>query len=556
MKIYQFISLFLILVMCSCTDNESSFNDEITDIELNSDSITILQQRDPSLPTHPHKVDIARLESSRMSTEFDGNSDAMLGYGYKVTDGTIGNANNTTYKVLLLNKIKDISDEYVESFPTRQFYPEYFSYVNFDSYEEKIRTTKKITSGFKIGIKQFSIGAKKTINETFSSHITSSKNVVYGELNMIYARNSFTLQTLAPSRKRFALQCISPVFLEGLYNTTMGDIISHYGEFVVTGYITGGKAHAYFAAVDESGFSSTIREKNMNDDIGISFSWNKSDSIGGNYSFGKTNLHADSSSYHYKNLEAKMTLYGGNPVNLNMSNAEKLENLNIDLSSWVSSLTNDNNLTMVDFTENGVYPISEFIFEENFKRRLDNTATGVLPSLQNMSTPYIEITRVFERYSSTGEALYDIAPVLITRNDDRIILRHFDAANQTDAQLKQNDNASVFEQKALEIKEQKKNYYKLEVRTNSSKRLTAAYGNPLCIDIPKIDEGNMQIFTNAATGVTYICDTVNKVAFSCMIDFDDSVLGDYGIADWVYGLSDASSININRIINSYRIIGL
>ena len=479
-----------------------------------------------------------------------------MGYGYKTTDGNIGNSNNTTFKVLSLSKIKAINEEYVESSQTKYFKAENYSFATFDSYEEKIRTTKKITSGFKIGIGKFRIGTKSTLSKIFSSHIISSKNSVYGELNMLYASNTFKLQSLAPSRKRFALECISPIFLEGLFNSTMGDIIDHYGEFVVTGYVTGGKAHAYFAAVDEAGSNATIREKKMDNDIGLSFSWNSGDSIKTGANFGNTNFKADSTSYNYKNIQANLTLYGGNPTNMNLGTTDKISNMNIDLSSWVSSLSDESKFTMIDFTENGVYPITEFIFEENFKRRIDNTAAGALSPISSLCTPYIEIARVFERNSANGEALYDIAAVLITRNNDRIILRSNDASNQTDAQLKQNENAQVFNQKALEIKETKKAFYKLGIRSNPTLHIQPAYGVPLCVDIPKFDEKNMQIFYNGNTGITYFCDITNKIAFSCMIDYDDSVLMDYGIKDWVDTLPENTNLTINKLINNYRIIGL
>lgn len=543
-------------LLYSCVNDNETLVDKSDNRTINNDSIIVFQERDASLPTHPRSMNWGKLLGSRTSSEFTGNSDALLGYGYKASDGGIGNANNTTFRILSLSKIKEISSEYFESMSPKYFDEEHFSFSSYETYEEKIRTTKKITSGFKIGIKIFSIGAKKTIDKTFSSHITSSKNATYGKLDMLYVNKTFKLQTLASSRKRFAMECMSPIFLEGLYSSTMGDIIDHFGEFVITGYATGGKATAYFAAIDASGSSATIRETKMDKDIGLSFSWEKSDSLKGNYNFGNSNYKADSTSYNYKDLQANLTLYGGNPHNMGLSNATKISELNIDLGPWVTSLSDDSKYTMIDFTENGVYPISEFIFEENYKRRFDDTAIGVLQSSNILSTPYIEIARVFERYSSDGEALYDIAAVLITRNDDRIILRSNDASSLTDAQLKQFDNAQVFSEKAKEIANAKKGFYKLGIRSNSSKFLFPAFGNPLCIDIKKFDENNVKIVYNGKTGVTYLCDTVNKVAFSCMIDYDDSVLGDYGIYDWYDSMSETSSVSISRLLNNYTIIGL
>lgn len=552
------LTCFIMTLFYSCSSLEESLieNDSPCRISAVTDSIIVVQERDPSLPSKPHKIDIAKLERSRNIAKSNLNSDELLGYGYKTTDGNIGNANNTTFKVLSLDKIKSLSDEYVDSKPTRYFKSEQCSFASFDSYEQKILTSKKITTGFKIGIGRFSIGTKNVLNRIFSSHITSSKNSVYGKLDMLYACYTHKLQSLASSRKRFAIECVSPVFLEGLYNSTMSDVVKHYGEFVVTGYVTGGKAHAYFAAIDESGSNATTREKKMDNDISLSYSWENKDSIKGSYSFGNRNFKADSTTYNYKNIQANLSLYGGNPVNLNLGNTDKISNMNIDLSAWVSSLSDESKFTMIDFTENGIYPINEFIFEENYKQRIDNTVLGLLPEDTEFYTPYIEIVRVFERYSASGEPLYDVATVLITRNDDRIILRSNDAANMTDAQLKQNDDNQVFIERATKIAENKKQFYKLYISINTRSWLTPAYGIPLCIDISKFDENNMQIVYNSKTGVTYLCDTTNKVAFSCMIDYDDSVLDDYGIRQLVDRLPENTSLNINRLINNYRIIGL
>ena len=109
--------------------------------------------------------------------------------------------------------------------------------------------------------------------------------------------------------------------------------------------------------------------------------------------------------------------------------------------------------TIIDITENGLYPLSAFIIEENFKKRMDDTSAGILEKYPSFVEPHIEIMRVFERYGSSNEALYDVVPVLFTRQGDRIILRSGNTV--TDTELRRNENVTVFNQKAVEIKEQK-----------------------------------------------------------------------------------------------------
>ena len=44
-----------------------------------------------------------------------------------------------------------------------------------------------------------------------------------------------------------------------------------------------------------------------------------------------------------------------------------------------------------------------------------------MPEDTEFYTSYIEIARVFERYSASSKPLYDVATVLITRNDDSVL---------------------------------------------------------------------------------------------------------------------------------------
>lgn len=86
--------------------------------------------------------------------------------------------------------------------------------------------------------------------------------------------------------------------------------------------------------------------------------------------------------------------------------------------------------------------------------------------------------RVFERYGSSNEALYDVVPVLFTRQGDRIILRSGNTV--TDTELRRNENVTVFNQKAVEIKEQKQAFYGLRISSNSVTRLNQTLES-LCV---------------------------------------------------------------------------
>ena len=453
-----------------------------------------------------------------------------------------------------MSKVKEYGSDYITARSLQNFMSDRFSYSDYDSYASKLSQTKKVSSGFQLNLGLFKLGRKKKTEETFKSELTSSQKVVYGELNLLLKNSSFNLQASDGSRKFYSRECLSTVFLRNLYSSTIGNIMDTYGGFVLTGYVTGGKACALYTGLSRSGSNSTSKETGMEKSIDASFSW-KNNSASGDFQFGKGNFNYTSSEYNMEQLFTKMWVYGGDPAGLNMNSAQDLTSINFDLSPWVASLSDSKKHTIIDITENGLYPLSAFIIEENFKKRMDDTSAGILEKYPSFVEPHIEIMRVFERYGSSNEALYDVVPVLFTRQGDRIILRSGNTV--TDTELRRNENVTVFNQKAVEIKEQKQAFYGLRISSNSVTRLNPNLGKPLCINLPKVDESTMYTYTNPRTGIQYIYDTVNKIAFSHYTDDLDGdwILDDYGIRDWIEALP-TKSISMATLANSYRIIGL
>lgn len=133
------------------------------------------------------------------------------------------------------------------------------------------------------------------------------------------------------------------------------------------------------------------------------------------------------------------------------------------------------------------------------------------------------------------------------------------AASISDNELKRNENSEVFTQKALAIKEQKGNFYELEITANPIARLnpSATSDKYICVDLKYMDEKNMAVYTNSRTGMQYIYDRQNRIAFSHYIDELDGdwILDEYGIRTWVESLP-AKNISMASLASSYHIIGL
>lgn len=555
-----FIYAVLSLMAVNCTNEDSLEYGNDSNTDNRHGGITVLKERNPSLPkevkNRPVVVEKREVRGNTDNGAMIGNSDALLGYSYVVGNSILGDYENVGSPVISIEKVKEYGEDYITSKNLQKYSAERFSYSDYDRYESHLFESKKVDSGFKLNLGLFKIGRKKTMTSVFKSDVVSEEKAVYGELNLLYQHSSFALQASDGSRKFYARECQSPVFMRNLYSSTIGDILNTYGEYVLTGYVSGGKAFALFQGEGKQGSSATLREEGLDKDIDLSFSW-KNNSASADCTFGNSSSNGTSTEYETTNLSTKLWTYGGDPEGLGMSSADKLENISFDLSNWVESLSDVKKHTMIDLTESGLYSLSAFVLEENFQKRIEGTSMGIYSKYPRFVTPYIEIVRVFERYASSGQALYDIAPVLVTRQGDRIVLRDGKAATATDEELARNEEDAVFDAKALEISSIKGKYYDLEIRSNSENRLNPIIGNPLCLDLKTVDEASMYTYTNPRTGIQYIYDKENKIAFSHFTDELDGdwILDDYGIRDWVESLP-IKSISMATLANSYRIIGL
>ena len=87
----------------------------------------------------------------------------------------------------------------------------------------------------------------------------------------------------------------------------------------------------------------------MTNDINASFTW-KSNSASGNLSFGKNTGSGSSSQYETQETEVYVETFGGDPAHRVIVAPQKLDNLSVDLSSWLNSLSNRNSYTIIDIT--------------------------------------------------------------------------------------------------------------------------------------------------------------------------------------------------------------
>ena len=558
-KTFLFTTLISFIgVFQSCSQQDESFE---TLLYTKNTQDIVLQERSHLLPdvrsSKIYKDKNSCSRSTGTNGEIIGNSDVLLGYSYDVGNSIIGDYTNVRFPILDLDKVKALSASNVVPKALNTTEKEISTYYGMEEYESKSSVNKKVKSGFSLNIAGiFKFGRTKTISEIFRDSIIRSNNVVYGELGLQLRKGSFSILTTSGNCIRYARECLDNMFLQNLYTSTIGSIINNYGQFVLTSYYTGGKAFALYAGLGKENVEGYYNEKGLQDDINMSFSWN-TDSVSGSLNWGKTNTSFSVSKLQTRNTEVMIKTYGGGLDNQAIASTKEFTELSLDLTSWWLSLADVNTHTIIDVGDEGLFPISDFVLERNFKNRFDDTTSKNLESRTSFVTPQIEIVRAYVKTNTSGENLYEVAAVLTTRQGDKIILSQNDIESISDETLANNANNAIYDEQVTNILAQKRQYFNgIKYVKNYSTKYDPAVRNPLCIRLNNFNETAMYKYTNAKTGIVYLYNTIERTALSYYTDEIDGdwILDEYGIRDWAESLP-TRSISMASLAN-YTIIGL
>lgn len=490
------------------------------------------------------------------------NDESALGSGYRIGNSIIGDYSNVNYHVIDLIKVKSLGSNRILSKGLQTSDRKSFTYSSFEQYADSFSVTKKISSGFSINLGIFKIGRKKLTTEVFKSAFVSSNQSVYGELNLLVYKGQFKLETSTASIKLYARKCLTPEFRYAISSGPIGSIITQFGEFVLTGYNTGGKAFGFYAAKAKSGASYRMHEKTLQDSINASFVWDKKDNVSVELNFKPTNGFVSTSRSNIKETQVQIRTYGGVTEANAVVGPIRSDSLSIDLTDWIRSLSDNRYHTMIDIEDNGIVPISAFVLETNYRYRLEDTIDGLIDTEPSLIEPSVEVVRVFAR-TSNGEPLYEIAPVLNTRQGDKIVLSDGSYKNAPDTELKKNMSDDVYTSKSYDIAIQKRKTFKgIGFFRDKSMRLDPRFRQPICIRLDNFNENNAFLFIDkdeitgeAKTGYIYMPDAKIALSYHFSIEDEDAVLDDYGIREWVESLTE-KKISTVSLSNYYTIVGL
>lgn len=527
---------------------------------------TIYQVRNPSLPcVKTHGLDNGNFMSTRATANEDknGNSGELLGYSYKMGNTILGDPQNVGLQVIDIDKVSDYDHSLISKNHIGHSSVGSFSYADYDDFLKKSQLIKKSSSGFSLNIFGLvKIGRKHRNTKVFASYINDSTRSVYGEANVAYYNSEFKLNPSESSLHVYALTCLSKSFMRDLYGSPTGNILSNYGDFIMTDYITGGKMTALLAGMTKSTVSVQERLQAMDQEINASIDFTLGKDSGNvsldSLKIGKSNGTITGAKRFLEKSYASLNTYGGKhgveiadkPFDLNSSS--------IDLTPWAKSLDDADTHSIVSIGDGGLIDIGDVVLEKNYKERLKYTSEGYLESNINFFTTFIEISRYYIRYSSKYKKdLYGIAAILNTRQGDKIIFVDPSDKDLTDDELVRNDDNNVFFSKASKISDKLKNIFKIEIKSNVYGRYNAQIIDPLC-EIVTVDFDNMHWFENKNLNIKYIYSKENKVAFSVYEDDleGDYVLDEYGIRDWFDEKCTYKNFALGTVTRTFKIIGL
>lgn len=555
MKRHVLLSALTLLAFVGCTKDREAFDAPQAEVATSY----VFQERAPGLPDNP-ALPVARPQRLASADELTP-LDQYLGMSFNFRSTILTDRSNFVLRVIDCDRLAKDHPDYVKTHGVLINHVFSYAYTSEQSYEEKSNISKKFSTGFSVDLGFFKIGRKKTIVEVFSTSLGSSNVDAFGELNIDVQHALYYLATSPYVNKLIAGEYLRPDFIAALYNNTIDNTLLNYGTFVATGYYTGGRASALYYGHKHTSTIATERMRGMQTDIEASFAWNKN-SVGGNLVIGNVDSESFSSNSKFESVSMNLITYGGSK-SLGANYAKlPIEEMNVDLSGWLSSLNSTSTHRLIELRDGGLQPLSDFLLEENFKQRIQQTHLGFMESSQ-LVIPSITICKI-----QIGSEKAKERAILTTRHGDQIILKEnpetlvalvvdtLQFIAQTNHNSEYNGNTGTLSTRGRIITKysdyiasQKSKYYKLKISISDVERPLTPY----MIVLPNVDEKEMVKFVNRKTGMIYLYDPEQHYAFS--FPDDDHTVDVYGIRDWVEQMPE-KEITMLSLRSDYTIIGL
>lgn len=585
-KIFTYFTICSI-VFTGCRSEDNAFNKkDKQDINLGT---IILQERDPNSPltlsNKKLKSSIQPIAITRAIPNQPLELQYYLGRSYKIQDIPVADPTNVSFPVIDIEKLYVINPNLFQITDVIKNDSKSFAYNSFDRYENKSSVTNKVNSGFKLNFSVFSIGSKKTLTEVFTKTKIEENKRIFGELNISILATSYRLRN-GYFDKEIAEKYLHRDFVNELYNSSYTDLIKNYGPFILTRFFSGGKATGLFTGLYNKSTTIEEKERDMERDINASFSVDekKSDNKStADIKIGRKNTNNSNISNEISQMETSVKTLGGAYGFTGFTIPKNINDLDINLSGWASSLNDKRTHTLVEIDDNGLSLLSDYLLETNFKNVSDYYLTGNLKE-RELKEPSIIIRShyCYECYLGEADQMRAVA-MLYTRFGDCIILDIDKLLEDEDlpvhptlgkaglGTLHEHNSGENWGWKIIKIGEIIKNKlkkiynikYDVVVWGQSCGYADDCMGERIDINayrtypfIPffKFNENNAKRYVNANNNITYILSTNRENKKFAYAIHDDYVLDTYGMRAWVNSLP---SVQItSQELGQYTIVGL
>lgn len=472
-----------------------------------------------------------------------------LGRAYRGDGNIIVTPENVSFKVIEIERLLQDNPDYYTPLNIDIVTATSSSFASFDRYEQKTNSNKTISGGFNLNLGLFSFGAKNKWTTIFSSSVINETNRVFGELNVEVKGSSYSLLSSTNARKNIIENYLSPTFLNEVNNSARGEFINNYGAFVLARYYTGGKATAMYTGTDSRNTTTENKEKAMDGSINASFGFkikkDASGKVGGDFGFANGSGESSGEQHNITQLKLSIQTIGGNKGLGAFTVPKKIEEINIDLGEWVTSLNDRTKYNLIGINEGGLNPISDFVLEENFKKSIEfyiKTPQNII-NRTTLNEPMMWIRATYppgDSHGSTG-AVYSL--FLFTRFGEFINMSSSDML-----QVRKSFPNELYQSYVSK----KKPFFDMDYFAGGDYFVPETSSVPV-ISLAGIEESTMKKFYYDKTNTTYLLYAGGGKKYALSIH-DDFVLDTYGMRNWVNSMP-TTSISFTELRN-YTIIGL
>ncbi|RAJ22176.1 hypothetical protein [Pedobacter cryoconitis] len=384
------------------------------------------------------------------------------------------------------------------------------------------------------------------MDEVFSSIVVNENKRIFGELSVKIKGVSYSFLNTTNVKGQIATKYLDKTFLNQIYNNPMGEFADTYGYFILTDFLTGGKTDAVYSGVYEKSTSDATKETDMDNSINASYGFkagkDAEGKISGDFGFGKKSNGSTSISKEISDFAMSVKTVGGSKTFGNFTVPKKVEDVDINLSSWMASLNDLSTHKLIGINDNGLSPITDYILEENFKQGLQKHHLGQM-DVRMFQEPKIEIRKI-----RINNQLASVCMYLVTRFGDLIM---FESTTPNDGYIQIGDNQRFMEI-ANRFKGNKGDYYKMKITANPAEFYLGS-SKTVNVQFLGLKEGEMKKFTDPNSKITYLFQSGDNKKLAYAIH-DDYVLDTYGIRVWFNSIPIE---NIDpRTLTQYTIIGL